>query len=238
MPGEDAKRVLGDERRYLHLLIEHVDDLQRHGSTDVDAALSDITAHSAATVPGAKYAGITVLDPDGSITTIGPTDGAVSTIDDIQRETGQGPCLSAAWNQHTIVIDDVEREPRWSAFCAAVHERTSIRSMLSFRLYDERRGSAALSFHADTAGVFDDESVEVGLLYAAHTTLAWNTLRREQQFQSALASRDVIGQAKGVLMERFDIDAVAAFELIRKLSQESNTKIADVARRLVGRNRS
>jgi AmiR/NasT family two-component response regulator len=71
------------------------------------------------------------------------------------------------------------------------------------------------------------------LIFAAHTTLAWNAMRRQEQFQSALASRDVIGQATGMLMERFDIDAVAAFELLRRLSQESNTKFVTVAGRIV-----
>ena len=53
------------------------------------------------------------------------------------------------------------------------------------------------------------------------------------QFRSALASRDVIGQAKGIIMERFDVDAVRAFEMLRRLSQDSNTPVADVARRLI-----
>ena len=84
-----------------------------------------------------------------------------------------------------------------------------------------------------SAGAFDDDSVELGLVYAAHTSVAWNSMRREQQFRSALASRDVIGQAKGMLMERFNIDAVAAFQLLRRLSQESNTRLVDIAERLV-----
>ncbi|SKV95283.1 response regulator with putative antiterminator output domain [Mycobacteroides abscessus subsp. massiliense] len=57
--------------------------------------------------------------------------------------------------------------------------------------------------------------------------------QRESQWVSALASRDIIGQAKGMLMERFAIDAAQAFTLIRQLSQESNTKLVDVARAIV-----
>jgi hypothetical protein len=59
-----------------------------------------------------------------------------------------------------------------------------------------------------------------------------DSIRRDDQFRSALASRDVIGQAKGMVMERFGIDAVSAFELLRKLSRESNTR-AELARRVV-----
>ena len=73
----------------------------------------------------------------------------------------------------------------------------------------------------------------MGLIFATHTALVWNMMRRDQQFRSALVSRDIIGQAKGRLMERFDIDAAEAFELLRQLSQESNTPIAHIAQRVV-----
>jgi AmiR/NasT family two-component response regulator len=70
-------------------------------------------------------------------------------------------------------------------------------------------------------------------MLATNTALAWNLLRRDQQFRSALASRDIIGQAKGLVMERFGVDAVQAFELLRRLSQDSNTPVSGVAHRLV-----
>lgn len=108
-----------------------------------------------------------------------------------------------------------------------------MRSIVSFRLFDDGNAMGALNFQAEKAGTFTDESVEVGLVFAAHTSMAWNSMRREQQFQSALASRDIIGQAKGILMERFDIDAVAAFEILRHLSQQSNKKLAEIAERLI-----
>jgi AmiR/NasT family two-component response regulator len=93
--------------------------------------------------------------------------------------------------------------------------------------------TASLNRYAESPDAFDDESVELGLVFAAHTSVAWNSMRREQQFRSALASRDAIGQAKGILMERFNIDAIAAFELQRRVSQESNTRLTDIAERLV-----
>ena len=91
---------------------------------------------------------------------------------------------------------------------------------------------------ARAAGVFDDEAVELARVLAAHTTMAWNILRRQQQFHSALTSRDIIGQAKGLLMERFDIDAVRACDLLRRLSRESGTEVAEIAERLVATERS
>jgi len=87
--------------------------------------------------------------------------------------------------------------------------------------------------NAEPVNAFDDGSVNLGLIFATHTALVWNMMRRDQQFRSALVSRDIIGQAKGRLMERFDIDAAEAIELLRQLSQESNTPIAQIAQRVV-----
>jgi hypothetical protein len=104
---------------------------------------------------------------------------------------------------------------------------------LSFPLTGDTQTVGALNFYAERADAFNAESLEMGRFFATHTALAWNMVRRDGQFRSALASRDIIGQAKGRLMERFHITAVAAFQLIKRLSQESNTPVAEVARRLV-----
>lgn len=224
------------ERRHLADALAHLDEVQRHVEMDLESALLAVNATSVASVPGAKYAGLTVIGDHRQVSTLAATSPIARALDDVQCELGEGPCLSAAWSQHTIMIEDMETETRWPRYCAQALNRTPVRSILSFRLREEGHAVAALNFFAETAGVFDDESVELGLLYAAHTAVAWTMLRREEQFQSALASRDVIGQAKGMLMERFDIDAVAAFELLRKLSQDSNTKLVDVATRLVSGN--
>ena len=69
--------------------------------------------------------------------------------------------------------------------------------------------TAALNFYAEPVNAFTDGSVNLGLIFATHTALVWNMMRRDQQFRSALVSRDIIGQAKGMLMERFDVDAGA-----------------------------
>jgi AmiR/NasT family two-component response regulator len=92
---------------------------------------------------------------------------------------------------------------------------------------------AALNFYAEQPRAFDHGAIEIGLIFAAHTAIAWNMLKRDDQFRSALESRDIIGQAKGMLMERFHIDAVHAFELLKRLSQESNLQLVEVARQLV-----
>jgi hypothetical protein len=90
---------------------------------------------------------------------------------------------------------------------------------------------AALNFFADQPHAFTGDSIELGGVFATHVALAWSMMRRQDR--SALASRDIIGQAKGVIMERFNLDAIEAFELLTRLSQQSNTKIADIAHVLI-----
>lgn len=212
-----------------------VDAAQRDGQLDIDAVVHDINEANVVFVPGARFAGITVLDGAGTVATIGATDRYARYLDDVQRQVAEGPCLSAAWDRHTILIDDVAAEERWPRFCRTALTDTPVRSILSFRLFQDGDHVAALNFHAATAGVFDEASISAGLVAAAHTTMGWNILNREEKFKRALAGRDVIGRAKGIIMERFNIDTVGAFELLKRLSQEHNIRIAVIAERLVRR---
>src|SRR6195952_1531896 len=86
----------------------------------------------------------------------------------------KGPCLSAAWAQNTLHIENLATEQRWPRFCEAALDRTSVRSVLSFRLFADKNTVAALNFQAPLPGVFDQDSIEAGLLVAAHTMVAWN----------------------------------------------------------------
>lgn len=212
---------------------EWIRKLQQHASVDTGTALNQLTECAAQAVPGAQYAGITGTPRHRDIETTSATGPYPVILDKIQRQHREGPCLSAAWEHHSIQVDDLAADHRWPHYRMEALKRTPIRSILAFRLFGDNRTAGALNFHAEQADVFDDESVEVGLSLATHTTLAWTMLRREEQFRSALISRDLIGQAKGMLMERFNIDTVAAFALLKRLSQESNTPVAQIASRVV-----
>jgi hypothetical protein len=224
---------LSAEHAELYGFLEKLTALQATRAPDLEGALRDVNAISVEAVPGARHAGITRIDKQRKITTLGATHAIPGVLDGIQQAVGEGPCLSAAWTQHVIRIDDLSAEDRWPLYRREALAQTPVRSLLSFRLFDNGTSLGALNFTAESPDVFDDESVELGLIYAAHTAVAWNIMARERQFQSALASRDVIGQAKGMLMERFGIDAAAAFDLLRRLSQESNAKLVDIATKLV-----
>lgn len=219
----------------IHEVAELAQTLQRQEHTDVDTVLGELIQSAVSAMPGAQHVGITVASRSGKVRTAAATSRYPVLLDEIQQRHEQGPCLSAAWEHHVIRIDDMETETRWPAYCREARE-TPIRSIISFQLFADHHTMGALSFYAERPNAFDDEAAEMGLILATHTALAWNMIRRDEQFRSALASRDIIGQAKGMVMERFKIDAVQAFELLKRLSQSSNTPLAVVARQLATQN--
>jgi GAF domain-containing protein len=217
----------------IHEVAELAQTLQRQQNTDVDTVLEELTQSAASAMPGAQHAGITIASRNGKVRTASATDRYPALLDEIQQRHDEGPCLSAAWEHHVIRIDDMAIENRWPAYCRDAIEETPIRSVMSYQLFADNHDMGVLNFYADQSNAFDDEAAELGLILATHTAVGWNMVRRDEQFRSALASRDIIGQAKGMVMERFKIDAVQAFELLKRLSQNSNTPLAAVARQLV-----
>jgi hypothetical protein len=222
-----------DSRTAMYLqATQFVSDLHQRASFDTSALLSGLIAGATESVPGAQYAGITVTERRRGIETAAATHRYPVTLDEIQSRYQQGPCLTGAALQERVRIDDLVREDRWPLYRGAALRQTPIRSILSFGMFKEGGASAALNFYAESPNVFDDESVNLGLIFATHAAPVWNMMRRDQQFRVALVSRDIIGQAKGRLMERFDIDAAEAFERLKQMSQDGNTPIAQIAQRV------
>jgi hypothetical protein len=106
-------------------------------------------------------------------------------------------------------------------------------SGLSFKLYTADRTAGALNLFGFEPNIWGEEAETIGTVLAAHAAAAILATREGQQLKSALYTRDRIGQAKGVIMERYKVDDVRAFEMLRRLSQENNTKLLDIAERVI-----
>ena len=197
------------------------------------AVIDQLVIEAAQTIPGAQYGGLTVTTRRAEVSTAASTHECAVLLDKIQQRYAEGPCLMAAWEHHTVHVDDLSTETRWPKYRRAALAETPIRSILSFELFTSDQTLGALNVYAEAPGAFDHEAVDLGIVFATHAALVWDSVRREGSFQSALASRDIIGQAKGILMQQFDVDAVRAFELLKRLSQESNTPLVDIACRVV-----
>lgn len=206
-----------------------------HSRTDADSetVIAELAEHAAVEVPGAQYAGITVTRNRKHIDTPAATHIYPMLLDKVQQRHGEGPCLTAAWEEKTIHVADLEHDDRFPRYREDALAETPIRSIMAFQLFIAGETMGALNVYAEQPHAFDDESRTIGLIFAAHSSVAWNSARRDEHFKKALASRDTIGQAKGMIMERYGVDAVQAFELLRKLSQDSNVPLIKVAGQLV-----
>jgi GAF domain-containing protein len=207
--------------------------VQRHADSDIPLALDEIAAGAAQLIPGAQYAAITVTGDDGAVATPASTHRYPEILDDVQYEGHVGPSVDAARDRVIVRIDDLTQDGRWPQYRVNALERTPIRSVLVFPLTARTHALGALGVYSDRAHAFDDAAFAVAQAYATHASLAWDAVRRKEQFQAALATRDIIGQAKGMIMERYGCDSDHAFDLLKRLSQETNTRLRDLARQLV-----
>jgi transcriptional regulator with GAF, ATPase, and Fis domain len=201
-------------------------NLEEHD--DPDVMLAEIIAAAVAMVPGVDEGSVSVVTGRRNIGSQAPTGDLPVEVDALQEETQQGPCLDAAYEQLTVRVDDMASETRWPEFARRASQAGAA-SMLSLQLYVEGDNLGALNLYSRTPGAFDDESEQVGLLFASHAAVAYAGVRKEAQLAKAVVSRDLIGQAKGILMERFKVDDEAAFQMLVQSSQNTNMKLTAVA---------
>jgi GAF domain-containing protein len=197
-------------------------------------------------LPGADLASVTLRADDGTFHTPVETESLATALDQIQYDTGEGPCVTAALpdGPASATTPDLAAEPRWPTFGPAA-ARLGMGSVLSTALVPDAmppRLSGALNIYSRRTFGFDDADRDVALLLATHGSLALARTRavteaelRETQLRQAIESRDVIGQAKGILMTRRGLNADQAFDLLRRTSQDLNVRLVELARTLAHR---
>jgi GAF domain-containing protein len=200
-------------------------------NAELEPTLEAIASTAVTMLSPARYAALTVLSR-GELIPRASTGEPPLLLDRLQQKLGDGPCIHAAKHQSVFRIEDTGEDDRWPEFCAEA-ARLEVRSMLCVPLWIDERGLGALSLFADQTAAFSDPHERVAVLLATFAALALAEAQRAEQMHDALANRDVIGQAKGILMERHRITADAAFGALSRASQAENLKLAEIARRLV-----
>ena len=227
--GEPSSAYRGEASGW-NVLAEKLSALSRHlqEETDVESTLEAIVQAATGTVPGAEHASISWVGKRRDVHTRAATGELARAVDQAQDETGEGPCLDALYKHRTVRLPDFDAEPRWPRFAARARE-VGAASMLSIQLYVTGRELGALNLHSTHRDAFGDASEQVGLLFAAHAAVALADVQTDVHLHTALTHRDVIGQAKGILMERYKINAQDAFRLLVETSQHTNIKVHEVA---------
>lgn len=198
----------------------------------LEQVLTDVTAAAVELIPAADVAGVLLIKAGGDFESVADTDSLAAELDKLQQEFREGPCHDAALKQTIVRTDDLREESRWPRYAPAAVER-GVLSSLSFKLYTAERTAGALNLFSFKANSWDTEAETIGTVFAAHAASAIIAGRYGQQMQSALSTRDRIGQAKGIIMERYGVDELRAFDLLRRLSQESQVKLVDIAQRVI-----
>src|SRR5215204_3837660 len=158
-----------------HLRIaELVQSLYGRPDTDSDTVIAELAEHAAVEVPGAQYAGITVTRNKKQIDTPAATHKWPILLDKIQQRHLEGPCLTAAWEEKTIHVRDLETEKRFPNYTRDALAETPIRSIMAFQMFIAGQTIGALNVYSETADAFSPEARTLGLIFAAHTSVAWN----------------------------------------------------------------
>jgi transcriptional regulator with GAF, ATPase, and Fis domain len=208
-------------------------ELARHlqAEDDVDAILDEVVRAAVQLVPGTDEGSISVVTGRRHITSQSPSSELPAQVDAVQGEVGQGPCLDAVYEHQTVRVPDMRHEQRWPDFARRAFD-LGAGSMLSFQLYVEGDNLGALNLYGRQPNAFDDESEDVGLMFASHAAVAFADARKLTQLRVGIDTRDLIGQAKGILMERYTIDAAQAFTLLTRISQRRQRTIRGLAEEL------
>lgn len=194
--------------------------------------LERVVHGAVALIPGVESGSISVVRNRREVDSVAASDELPRRVDALQAETGQGPCLDSAFEHETVRVTDMRTEPRWPDFARRAWE-IGAGSMLSFQLFVDGDTLGALNLYSSEPNAFDDESEHVGLLFAAHAAIAYAAADEQRHLSLALTTRDLIGQAKGVLIERFRVTGDQAFALLVTASQATNTRLREVADQLV-----
>lgn len=205
---------------------------------DLDEVLTDLASVARRGMPGAEAVSITLIRGDEPYTAA--HDGQMALdADELQYARGYGPCMDAGRSGQVFLVDDMATDDRWPDYTQHAAEH-GVGSSLSIPLPFQATRIGGLNCYAARPHAFGQEDVEAGeevafwAAYAIGTATAAAVATDEAaQMRSAMLHRSVIEQAKGVLMERYKITADAAFTLLSRSSQQTGTKLREVADALV-----
>ena len=191
----------------------------------------ELVTDSARAALGCADAGV-LLRSGRTVTTASATSRRVEISDEIQREAAEGPCYAATMTAELYRVDDTTLETPWPEWAYEV-SKLGIRSALGVPLRTHDRHYGALNLYSELPMGFSDDDVAVATIFARHAALALDAARKEETLEEAIDARKVIGQAQGIIMERYNVDADAAFATLTRFSQNNNVKLRNLAEHIV-----
>lgn len=211
-----------DLHRTLAAMAVELDELRSFDDT------AEAVSRYARTLLDADDAGVLLVKSRRELTTQCGTSPVVHQAHQLQADLDEGPCLDAIKGRATYVTADTANDPRWPAWGPAAAE-IGIHSAVGVRLANQTHGFGSLNVYANRLGAFTDEHAHLAELLAAHITVALAVAKREEGLTTALETRSVIGQAQGIVMQTFSVDAATAFDFLKRISQHENVRLNALA---------
>jgi GAF domain-containing protein len=199
----------------------------------VDGTLEQLVDLAVATVEGCDFAGVSIVQLGGDITTPAASHQKAAKCDELQYEFAEGPCVSAIWEQQTFESEDLTQERRWPKWAPRAVELGAA-SLVSFRLFVKENTLGALNLYAGRPRAFDDVDRETGVIFASHAAVALSGAQRQARQDAAI----VAAKATGMLMGRRGITSEQAMDILRRAALHTNSKLQEVADRLVSQRHS
>lgn len=200
----------------------------------VESTLTGISEHAVARVEGCDEASVMVLDGKRRLTTVAATGEVPRESDRIQAKLSEGPCFDAADQEVEVfrVADMGASGDRWPNYAPQARE-LGIGSMLGFLLFTTEENLGALNLYSEQPNAFTKRSEQVGWIFASHGAVAFAGARNDAQLHEALATRQGIGEAMGIVMSRYKVSEDQAFAVLRRISQGRNVKLREIAQEVV-----
>lgn len=221
MPVPDLETALGEASRRLH------------ATESLDDTLQTMVRVARQSLPEIDHVGVTVGRQDVPRTTAA-TDDFVLHLDQVQYDLGSGPCLDVLRGGEILtVVDHVRAGGRpWPDFLAAA-ARLGVRSMMALRLYRDQDTMGVLNLYSVTHDVIDADTRSLARMFAPHAAVAYSRSLQVHHLRRAVETRELVGQAVGIAMERYALTADQAFHYLVRVASTSETKLREVAERLV-----
>jgi GAF domain-containing protein len=205
-----------------------------HAHTQEDT-VQTIAETALLSIPGVEHVGVSILDRHGRAQTMAATSDLVRELDRLQYGLDEGPCVDTLREASVISAPYIKDDPRWPRYVSAA-VRLGLKAQLAVKLsLDEHGTVGGLNMYSTESEAIDPQAPGIADLFATHAALALGKAREVDHLNQALRTREVIGQAVGLLMAEYRLDADAAFAFLVRTSSHSNTKVRDIAERMVER---
>ncbi len=198
----------------------------------LDDTLQTIVEVACNSVPGFDHVGIATMESKGEVETRAFTGDVVLPLDRVQYTQRQGPCSEVLQGTAAVSVSSLQDEPRWPDYVPQARG-LGVRSQLAVKLYLDEDTLGGINFYSTISDEVSADAQSLAGLFATHAAIALGHAQERETLTTGMQSRRIIGQALGLLMERYEMSDDRAFAFLVRASSHRNIKLRAVAQELV-----